>query len=62
MNNWSALRLEFENIYINTTITSERGILEREKVLEMKRLVFKTQGIKKIFEFFYPLPGHKFYN
>jgi hypothetical protein len=51
MNNWRELGSEFEKIYINTTITTERGLLEgeekfrelMEKVLEMKRLVLKTQ-------------------
>ena len=45
MNNWRTLGSEFEKIYINTTTTTERGLLEREekfrelmeKVLEMKR-------------------------
>ncbi len=54
MNNWRALGSEFEKIYINTTITTERGLNEREekfrelmeKVLEMKRLVLKTKSLR----------------
>jgi hypothetical protein len=45
MNNWRALGSEFEKIYINTTITTEQGLSDREakfkelmeRVLEMKR-------------------------
>jgi hypothetical protein len=54
MNNWRELGSEFEKIYINTTITTERGLLEgdekfrelMEKVLEMKRLVLKTLSLR----------------
>ena len=30
MNNWRAIGSEFEKIYINTTITTEIGLSERE--------------------------------